>query len=219
MTVALAPLLVAVTGGSGSGKSTLAHALCDRLGACAAVLSDDHYYLDNGGRPGVPAEDVDFDAPASKDLGLLADHLAALKRGETVARPHYCFAGHRRLAETTALAPSPILVVEGIHVLAEDRLAALFDVAVYVEAPEIMRFARRMIRDVRERARSPESVVEQYLATVRPAHEAHVAPARARAGIVVENPAHTPGAVAIDVLIAPVLARIAALRPGLVRAG
>jgi uridine kinase len=208
------PLLVAVTGGSGSGKSTVADALCAAVGEARALrVADDHYYFDNGGQPGVDAALVDFDAPASKDLGLLAEHVRDLKSGLAIARPTYCFARHARLPETVRLTPRPLVVVEGIHVLCDPALAALFDVAVYVDAPDDLRFIRRLVRDVRERARTADSVVAQYLATVRPAYEAHVMPARARADVIVVNDRQCDTAAARD--MSPVFEAIRARRPSL----
>lgn len=206
------PLLVAVTGGSGSGKSTVADALCAWVGEARALrIADDHYYFDNGGRPGVDPASVDFDRPDSKDLSLLAEHVRALKLGQTIARPTYCFARHARLNETEDLSPKPLVVVEGIHVLCDPALAELFDVAVYVDAPDDLRFIRRLLRDVRERARTPDSVIAQYLATVRPAFEHHVAPARERATVVIMNDRQNESAAASD--IAPLAEAIRARRP------
>lgn len=211
-----APFLLAVTGGSGSGKSTIAHALARRFPGRSVVVADDHYYLDNGGRPGVDPAEVDFDAPSSKDLGLLAHHLRALKAGEAVERPNYCFATHRRLAQPTPLPPADVTIVEGIHVLADAELAGLFDLAVYVDAPELMRFVRRLLRDVGERQRTAESVVAQFLGTVRPAHDRHIEPARAHAHVVVANAEQDAPDDAVEGLIAPILTEIYARRPDLV---
>lgn len=204
------PLLIAVAGGSGSGKSTLAFALQARLPAgTVRVVFEDAYYGDYGGEPGFDAATFDFDDVAAKDHGLLAQHLRALKAGETVEGPVYCFSTHRRKAETERLAPSPIVVVEGAHLLCTPSLAAVFDLRIFVDTPADVRFIRRLIRDQRERDRTADSVVSQYLATVRPAHERLIEPSRALADIVIADQcgAVTPGDPAVfDRLLAPVLA-------------
>lgn len=212
------PLLIAVAGGSGSGKSTLAFALQARLPEGAVrVVFEDAYYRDYGGEPGFDAASFDFDDVAAKDHALLAEHLRALKAGETVDGPVYCFSTHRRKAETERLAPSPVIVVEGAHLLCTPALAAVFDLRIFVDTPADVRFIRRLIRDQRERDRTADSVVNQYLATVRPAHERLIEPSRALADIVIADQcgAVTPGdPVIFDRLLAPVLAHplLASLR-------
>jgi uridine kinase len=209
-------LMIAVTGASGSGKTTVAEAIFAALPRYSSqILSDDHYYLTNGGQPGRPAAEVDFDDPASKDLALLGRHLTALRRGEPVERPAYCFERHERRPGAVPLAPTPILLVEGIHVLCSPGLADLFDITVYVDAPADISLIRRLRRDVAERGRSWESVIDQYEATVRPAFLAHIAPARSRAGLVVSNAAQAPGGPELSAVVDEVLARVRALRPGL----
>lgn len=205
-----APLLIAVAGGSGSGKSTLAAALEARLPAGTVTLViEDAYYGDHGGRPGFDAARFDFDDVAAKDHALLARHLAALRAGETVQAPVYCFETHRRLAPAATIRPAPLIVVEGAHLLCTPDLAALFDLRVFVDTPADVRFIRRLMRDQAQRGRTADSVIQQYLATVRPAHERLIEPSRTRADIVI---ADTRGAVIPDDpaeferLLAPVLA-------------
>lgn len=204
------PLLIAVAGGSGSGKSTLATALEARLPAgTVTVVIEDAYYGDHGGRPGFDPLGFDFDDVTAKDHGLLASHLAALRAGETVDVPLYCFETHRRLASVATVTPAPLIVVEGAHLLCTAELAALFDLRIYVDTPPDVRFIRRLIRDQIQRGRTADSVIQQYLATVRPAHQRLIEPSRARADIVI---ADDRGAVVpddpteFDRLLAPVLA-------------
>ncbi len=203
------PLLIAVAGGSGSGKSTLASALEARLPAGTVTLViEDAYYGDFGGTPGFDAATFDFDDVTAKDHGLLAEHLIALRAGQTVQAPLYCFETHRRLAPVATICPSPLIVVEGAHLLCSPDLAALFDLRVFVNTPPDVRFIRRLIRDQAQRGRTADSVIQQYLATVRPAHERLIEPSRARADIVI---ADDRGAVIpddpgeFDRLLAPVL--------------
>jgi uridine kinase len=205
-----APLLVAVAGGSGSGKSTLATALQRKLPpGTVRVVIEDAYYGDWGGEPGFDPAAFDFDDVKAKDHALLAEHLRALKAGETVEGPVYCFSTHRRKAEVDLLSPTPIIVVEGAHLLCTPELAALFDLRVFVDTPADVRFIRRLIRDQRERDRTAQSVIDQYLATVRPAHENLVEPSRALADLIISDDrgAVTPNDPAeLDRLIAPLLA-------------
>lgn len=203
------PLLIAVAGGSGSGKSTLAAALQARLPeGTVRVVIEDAYYGDWGGRPGFDPATFDFDDIAAKDHDLLARHLLALKAGKTVEGPVYCFSTHRRKAEVDRLEPRPVIVVEGAHLLCTPELASIFDLRVFVDTPSDVRFIRRLIRDQRERDRTAESVISQYLATVRPAHERFIQPSRMLADIVIVD---DRGAVIpvdpneFDRLLAPVL--------------
>ncbi|HRD46758.1 MAG TPA: uridine kinase [Caulobacter sp.] len=203
------PLLIAVAGGSGSGKSTLAAALQARLPAgTVRVVIEDAYYGDWGGQPGFDAATFDFDDIAAKDHDLLARHLLALKAGETVEGPIYCFSTHRRKPDVDLLEPHPVIVVEGAHLLCTPELAAIFDLRVFVDTPSDVRFIRRLIRDQRERDRTAESVINQYLATVRPAHERFIQPSRMLADVVIVD---DRGAVIpvdpneFDRLLAPVL--------------
>ena len=203
------PLLIAVAGGSGSGKSTLAAALQARLPeGTVRVVIEDAYYGDWGGQPGFDAATFDFDDVSSKDHGLLAEHLLALKAGETVEGPIYCFSTHRRKPETETLSPSPVIVVEGAHLLCTPDLTTIFDLRVFVDTPSDVRFIRRLIRDQRERDRTADSVISQYLATVRPAHERFIQPSRLLADIVITDDRGAvipvdPGE--FDRLLAPVL--------------
>jgi uridine kinase len=172
----MAPLVVGVAGGTASGKSTLARAAATALGA--RVLTHDRYYL-NAPNP----RGHDFDRPEALETSLLAEHLAALRRGEAVEVPVYDFAHHRRADHTERIEPGDVLVVEGILVLAEPTLASQLDLAVYVECADDIRLARRIRRDIRERGREWQSVLDQWFATVRPAHMRHLPGSRARADL------------------------------------
>ncbi|ATQ41927.1 uridine kinase [Caulobacter mirabilis] len=203
------PLLIAVSGGSGSGKSTLAHALQARLPeGCVRLIIEDDYYRDFWDEPGFDPASFDFDDVAAKDHALLATHLAALREGETVQAPVYCFETHRRKGEPAAVAPAPVVVVEGAHLLCTPALADLFDLRIFVDTPADVRFIRRLIRDQIQRGRTAQSVIDQYLATVRPAHERLIEPSRGRADLII---ADARGAVIpddpteFDRLLAPVL--------------
>jgi uridine kinase len=190
------PLIVIVAGGTASGKSTIVSQLVAATGA--AHISHDRYYL-NAPEP----RGHDFDHPDALDTVQLVDHVAALKAGCSVALPVYDFASHSRTRQTELMGPSPVIVVEGILVLADSRLAALADLTVFVEAPEATRIQRRIDRDVRERGRTPAGVRDQYQATVKPNHDRFVQPSRAVADLVLD------GCSSVDENVAALMAAIA----------
>jgi len=181
-------ILVAITGGSGSGKSTLAEALVDGLVEGAAVLlREDSYYKDAASLPDFDAATFDFDDVAARDHELLQTHLKALKACQSVVAPVYSFIHHGREPEGQSLSPAPVIVVEGTHLLCTASLADLFDVRVFVDTPADIRFIRRLLRDQSERGRTAESVISQYLKTVRPGHERYTEPSRGRADFIVAD--------------------------------
>ena len=186
-----APFLIAVTGGSGSGKSTLARTLLDLLPpGSAAGLSEDWYYADVGAGPGFDPAACDFDDLAVRDHDRLVADLRGLRAGLAVRAPAYDFVTHRRTADHAhPVAPRAVVVAEGAHLLCRAEVAALFDLRVFVDTPADVRFIRRLLRDQAERGRTARSVIAQYLATVRPAHERWVEPSRAHADVVVRDDA------------------------------
>ena len=174
------PLVVGIAGGTASGKTTVARRLAER---CEALLvSHDRYYRDFA----VPAS-ANFDHPASLETALLVEHLDALREGRPAELPTYDFPTHRRLPHRERVEPRPVIVVEGILVLAEAALRDRLALRVVVDAPDDLRFIRRLERDMAERGRSVESVIRQYVATVRPMHEAHVAPTRGHAHLLLDG--------------------------------
>jgi uridine kinase len=183
-------LLIGVTGGSASGKTEIARAAARAASPLSSiVLAEDDYYGDHGAKPDFDAAAFNFDHPESRDHALLADHLAALKTGAAVDAPIYDFTIHRRRADTRAIASADVIVVEGIHLFCDEGVCDLFDLRVFVEAPDDIRLARRLLRDVNERGRTAHSVVSQYLRTVRPMHHEWTEPSRARADLVIRNDA------------------------------
>ena len=203
-------LLIAITGGSGSGKSTLARALAEALGPeQAVVVLEDWYYVDAAALPDFDASTFDFDHVAARDHALLARHLADLKAGRAVEAPIYSLIHHGRDPGVAPVPAAPVVIVEGIHLLATPEVAALFDLKVFVDTPADIRFIRRLLRDQAERGRTAQSVIDQYLKTVRPGHERFTEPGRALADFVVAD--QTAAVVledrsAVDRLVAPVLA-------------
>lgn len=204
------PFTVAIAGGSGSGKTSLSRALVELLGTeRCAVLDHDSYYRDLSHLPLEQRAQVNFDHPDSLENGLLAQHLAQLRAGHAVARPIYDFATHTRLPATSQVEPRPVVLCEGILLLAVPELRSAFDLRVFVDTPADVRALRRVQRDIVERGRTVHSVVQQYLHSVRPMHERFVEPARSTADVVL-GWQHTPAEWAATV-VATLRGRMAAV--------
>jgi uridine kinase len=181
-------LLIAITGGSGSGKSTLAETLIAALPAGRGVLlREDSYYKDAASLPDFDAATFDFDDVAARDHDLLIKDLTALKAGRDIIAPVYSFIHHGREPGGELVEATDVVVVEGAHLLCTADLAALFDIKVFVDTPADIRFIRRLLRDQVERGRTAQSVIDQYLATVRPGHERLTEPSRGLADFVVAD--------------------------------
>lgn len=182
------PVVVGIAGGSGAGKGYLVRRLMERLGRERCVrVAQDWYYADLSAMPLAERARRNFDHPEAIDFALLARHLQELIRGNTVQRPVYDFALHTRCQETVPLSPAEVILVEGILVLHEARVRALCDIRVFVEAPDEVRFRRRLIRDVAQRGRTEESVRAQFARSVRPMHQAYVEPSRQFADLVIDG--------------------------------
>ncbi|MGH9272529.1 MAG: uridine kinase [Ilumatobacteraceae bacterium] len=197
------PFLIGVAGGSSSGKTTVAERLAELAGERhLALIKLDSYYVDLGGLSLDERTAFDFDHPEAFDWPLLNDHLAALSAGASVPVPVYDYVEFNRSDEVRVVRPARIVVVEGILVLWEPSLRERFDLKVFLDTDADLRLIRRLRRDVAERGRTVESVIEQYLRTVRPAHEQFIEPSKRYADVIIpEGGLNRP---ALDVLLARV---------------
>lgn len=201
------PFVIGVAGGSGSGKTTVAAKILDAAGRDrVAHLLHDHYYVDLEHLSWAERSKVNFDHPDSLDQELFRQHLSELAAGRGVDCPTYDFKTHRRLNETQRIEAKPVVLVEGILIFADPKLRALMDLRVFVDTDADLRVLRRIQRDVAERGRTIESVIDQYLTTVRPMHMEFVAPSIKHANLVV--PEGGMNEVAIDVLLSKVEAML-----------
>lgn len=189
-----------IAGGTGSGKTTVAENVAAALPAGAViVLKHDWYYRD---RSDIPLDDrlrINYDHPDAIETGLLVEHLQALRAGDAALAPQYDFRTHLRLPEPRRLLPAPIVLVEGILVLADDRLRAQMDVKVFVDTDADIRLMRRIRRDMEQRGRSFAQVREQYYATVRPMHLQFVEPSKRAADLIVPEGGENSAALAVIV--------------------
>ena len=200
------PLIIGVAGGSGSGKTTVARAIHGRLGVDAVFLDQDAYYADLGHLPLEERVRTNFDHPDALDTDLMVAHLEALAAGRPIDKPTYDFAQHTRVPATVRVEPRDIILVDGILIFADARLRRLFDVKIFVDVADDLRFIRRMQRDISERGRSIDSIVAQYLETVRPMHLEFVEPSKRYADIII--PEGGQNLIAIEMIEARVAAEI-----------
>ena len=183
-----APFIIGVAGGTGSGKTTVTERVLEAAGVgSVAILAQDSYYRDQSQLPLELREQTNYDHPDAFDWELLSLQLGQLIANEPVYCPIYDFNNHTRASTTMAILPAPIIVVEGILALYDADLRAKFDLKVFVDADPDVRFIRRLQRDVRERGRSPESVIHQYLETVRPSHLQFIEPSKRYADIIIPH--------------------------------
>lgn len=172
--------LIAVCGGSGSGKTTFAKRLVERLGANrCAILSQDRYYIDQSSNFKEDGGEVNFDHPNAIDFDLMAKHLNQLASGKAIDAPNYDFATHKRQKETTRFEAKPVIIVDGILVLSQEKIRDEVDASVFIDIPEAIRFERRLKRDIVERGRTREGVEKQFFKQVKPMHDQFVEPSKA----------------------------------------
>lgn len=204
--------VIGIAGGTGSGKTTIARRIAESVPSeVVALLEHDAYYRDLSHLSPEQRNTVNFDHPDALETPLLVEQLAAFKRGERIPVPIYDFASHTRRGEVRWIEPRPLLVLEGILVLAEARLRELLDLKIYVDTDADIRVLRRLERDIQERGRSFASVREQYDATVRPMHLQFVEPSKRWADVIV--PEGGENLAAIELLVSKIKSVVASSRP------
>jgi uridine kinase len=182
------PVIIGVAGGTGSGKTTVSRAIRNAVGEDRiAYIMHDSYYREVSHLPLEARAQLNFDHPNSLDTGLLVEHLRLLLDNISVEVPIYDFTSHGRTGETVTVYPHPVILVEGILIFAEPDLRPLFDVKLFVDTEDDIRFIRRLTRDIAERGRALESIVDQWLATVKPMHDEFVEPSKRWADIIIPH--------------------------------
>lgn len=205
------PLIIGIAGGTGSGKTTVARNIARALpDASVAFLDMDGYYRNFAHLPLDERRKVNWDHPEAFDLDLFASHLEQLARGESIEKPVYDFTTHVRSQRTERITPADVVVVDGILLFVDERIRALFDVKVFVDADPDIRLVRRIQRDMSERDRPLEDILQQYLTTVRPMHQQFVEPGKRYADIIL--PHGGQNAVAIEMILTTIQRRIEARR-------
>ena len=180
--------MIAIAGGSGSGKTTILNMLverCQELNINITALNQDNYYSDLSRLTMKERKQTNFDDPHSLDFDLLFSHISLLAKGEKILRPTYDFASHTRVEPSVEVVPSDVVIFDGIFALHYARLIDVFDLRIFVDVDDDLRFIRRLQRDTKERGRTIEGVIEQYLATVRPMHKKFIAPSKSHADLVI----------------------------------
>ncbi|KAF0994373.1 uridine kinase [Geobacillus thermoleovorans] len=197
------PVVIGVAGGSGSGKTSVARAIYDHFGdRSILVLEQDFYYKDQSHLPFEERLKTNYDHPLAFDNDLLIEHIHKLLRYEPIDKPVYDYTLHTRSSEVVRVEPKEVIIVEGILVLEDERLRDLMDIKVYVDTDPDIRIIRRLIRDMKERGRTFDSVIEQYLSVVRPMHNQFVEPTKRYADVII--PEGGQNAVAIDLMVAKI---------------
>ena len=180
-------IIIGIARGTGSGKSTFTNRLRDRFGDNITVIYHDNYYKRHDDIPFEERKKLNYDHPDALETDLLIEHIKRLRNGESIECPVYDYTVHNRSDKTVRIDPRKIILIEGILLLADPRLRSLLDIKIYVEADADERILRRILRDVKERGRDIDNIVEQYLTTVKPMHYLYVEPTRATADIVINS--------------------------------
>jgi len=203
------PLLIGVAGGSGSGKTTVSNSILSQVGRDRiAYLQHDAYYRDRSHLPFEERARINYDHPDSLETELLIEQLKALREWQKVKVPQYDFAKHTRKTETRTVEPRAVILVEGILIFGDRALRDMFDIKIFVDTDSDLRFLRRLQRDRAERGRTTESVIEQYLETVRPMHLEFVEPSKRYADVIIPEGGFNQ--IAVDMVVARINAMLGA---------
>jgi uridine kinase len=200
-------MIIGISGGTGSGKTTVARRILENVSdEFVTFLQQDSYYRNLGDMPLELRHQINFDHPDALDNELFINHVKALRAGEAIEIPVYDFAHHSRKPETIHLGPKPILIIEGILIFVDAALRELMDVKIFVDTADDLRFIRRLRRDVQDRGRSVDSVIKQYLETVRPMHEQFVEPSKRYADVIIPEGGYNE--VGIDLISGKIRAQL-----------
>ena len=183
-------ITIGIAGGTGSGKTTITRRILREFGGNVSVLYHDNYYKRHDELSYAERTKLNYDHPNAFDTDLLVQHLEALRRGETIQCPVYDYTVHNRSDKTITVKPAKVVVVEGILIFADPELCKRMDVKIFVDTDADVRILRRIVRDTRDRGRDLESIVSQYLATVKPMHEMFVEPSKRNADIIIPTGGH-----------------------------
>nr|WP_315496892.1 uridine kinase [uncultured Rhodoferax sp.] len=205
------PFVIGVAGGSGSGKSTVTREVLASIGPeMATVVFQDDYYLDQSHMSPEDRRKTNYDHPDAFDWPLLVQHVQALRRGDAIEMPTYDFSKDNRASKTITVKPAPVIVVEGLFALYDAKLRNMMSLKIYVDTASDVRFIRRLQRDMAERGRSAESVINQYLETVRPMHKQFIEPTKRNADVILPHGANGP---AVDIITTKVKTLVRDLNP------
>ncbi|WP_434629974.1 uridine kinase [Chromobacterium sp. CV08] len=192
------PFIIGVAGGSGSGKTTVTNKVLETIGSeMAAVIIQDYYYRDQSHLTFEQRLGTNYDHPQAFDWPLLISHIDDMRNGRAIEMPVYDFANHTRSDKTVTVQPAPVIVIEGLFPLYDAALREMMSLKIFVDTDSDVRFIRRLKRDIAERGRTMESVIEQYLSTVRPMHNQFIEPTKRFADVILPHGANDP---AVDII-------------------
>ena len=200
-------LVIGIAGGTGSGKTTITRKLCENFGPDVSVINHDNYYKAHHDMPFEERAKLNYDHPNAFDTDLMLRHIRQLKQGKSIQCPVYDYSIHDRTDKTVLIRPTRVIIVEGILIYESLELCKEMDIKIYVDTDADVRILRRIVRDVRDRGRSLDSVIDQYLNTVKPMHEQFVEPSKRRADVIIPQGGHNQ--VALEMVIERVRAHLA----------
>ena len=199
-------MVIGIAGGTGSGKTTITRKLIQAFGEEVSVVHHDNYYKAHHDMPYEERAKLNYDHPNAFDTDLMLEHIRQLKQGKSIRCPVYDYSIHDRTDKTVLIKPTRVIIVEGILIYESLELCAEMDIKIYVDTDADVRILRRIVRDVRDRGRSLDSVIDQYLNTVKPMHEQFVEPSKRRADVIIPQGGHNQ--VALEMVIERVRAHL-----------